>query len=231
MRILLLSDLAGKVPVLPQDHVEGSDFVLLAGDITLGAKHLSSIQRGFADAGKLLSPPIHVFYIPGNHDFPVVAQEQPWVPANFTLLHDRSIFISVPEFAREIFIIGFGGAKLGLYNNFAFSEDDMYDALFRLFQEQAEERSRSNPFTILLVHDPPCNTMLDITARHEHVGSSAVRQAIEAFQPDLAVAGHIHESPGIDKIGPTICVNAGEAKYGKHAVIVVNDDEIRVELC
>ncbi|HME52162.1 MAG TPA: metallophosphoesterase [Candidatus Lokiarchaeia archaeon] len=230
MKILLVSDFAGKVPIIPQDHLEGVDFVLLAGDITLGAKHLSSIQRGFAEASKLFPDPTRVFYIPGNHDSPIVAQVQPWVPSNFTLMHDRSITFNVSVFSRDILIIGFGGAKLGLYNNFAFSEEAIQDALFNLFQDVAEERLRGNLFTILLVHDPPFNTQLDFNAQQQHVGSESVRRAIETFQPDLAVSGHIHESPGIEMIGKTKCVNAGEAKYGKHAVIAVDGEEIHVEL-
>jgi uncharacterized protein len=41
------------------------------------------------------------------------------------------------------------------------------------------------------------------------VGSTAVRQSIEKYQPLLSVHGHIHESPGEVKIGRTLCVNPG----------------------
>ncbi|HEV8697457.1 MAG TPA: hypothetical protein VGQ89_07185 [Candidatus Limnocylindrales bacterium] len=45
------------------------------------------------------------------------------------------------------------------------------------------------------------------------VGSTAVRQAIERYQPPLALHGHIHESRGTAKIGRTLCVNPG-SEYG-----------------
>ena len=45
-------------------------------------------------------------------------------------------------------------------------------------------------------------------------GSSAVRQAIEKYQPILGLHGHIHESRGIYKLGRTICVNPG-SEYGQ----------------
>jgi uncharacterized protein len=230
MRIILLSDLGGKIPTLPPETVEGVNFVLLAGDITLGAKHLSSIQRAFVSANSLFSLATRVFYIPGNHDYPAVAQAQSFVPENFVLMHDRSFRFTDPSYSRDILIIGFGGAKLGLYNNFAFSEDDIHAVLSRLFNDVADERARENLFTILLVHDPPFNTRLDITAKHEHVGSESMRRIIETFQPNLTVAGHIHESPGIDTIGRTTCVNAGEAKYGKYGVISIDDGDIHAEL-
>ena len=41
-------------------------------------------------------------------------------------------------------------------------------------------------------------------------GSIAVRKAIEKFQPDLALCGHVHEAEGIEeKIGKTRLINVG----------------------
>jgi Icc-related predicted phosphoesterase len=40
-------------------------------------------------------------------------------------------------------------------------------------------------------------------------GSTAVRDAIERHEPALSLHGHIHESRGVRKIGPTRCVNPG----------------------
>jgi Icc-related predicted phosphoesterase len=41
------------------------------------------------------------------------------------------------------------------------------------------------------------------------VGSKAVRKMIEKYQPLIGLHGHIHESPGVYKIGRTLCVNPG----------------------
>jgi Icc-related predicted phosphoesterase len=41
------------------------------------------------------------------------------------------------------------------------------------------------------------------------VGSTAVRKAIEKYQPILGLHGHIHESAGSVKIGRTYCLNPG----------------------
>jgi Icc-related predicted phosphoesterase len=43
------------------------------------------------------------------------------------------------------------------------------------------------------------------------VGSTAVRQAIERYQPLLSLHGHIHESKGAIKIGKTLSINPGSA--------------------
>jgi uncharacterized protein len=43
------------------------------------------------------------------------------------------------------------------------------------------------------------------------VGSTAVRAAIEKYQPLLSLHGHIHESKGAIKIGKTLSINPGSA--------------------
>ena len=40
-------------------------------------------------------------------------------------------------------------------------------------------------------------------------GSTAVRAAIERYRPVLSLHGHIHESRGVAKIGPTLAINPG----------------------
>jgi Icc-related predicted phosphoesterase len=40
-------------------------------------------------------------------------------------------------------------------------------------------------------------------------GSSAVAEAIRRHQPLLGLHGHIHGSPGVRKIGRTVCINPG----------------------
>lgn len=63
-----------------------------------------------------------------------------------------------------------------------------------------------------------------------HVGSLAVRKAIEKHQPLLGLHGHIHESRGVAKIGRTICINGGSdyasgSLYG--AVIVLENGKVK----
>jgi len=43
----------------------------------------------------------------------------------------------------------------------------------------------------------------------EPVGSTAVRELIEEYQPPLSLHGHIHESRGKTRIGETIAINPG----------------------
>jgi Icc-related predicted phosphoesterase len=78
--------------------------------------------------------------------------------------------------------------------------------------------------TIFSLHCPPYGTGLDdapeLTAEMDlkdaghavkPVGSTAVREAIEKFQPALSLHGHIHEARGTKRLGRTLCVNPGSS--------------------
>jgi len=102
-------------------------------------------------------------------------------------------------------------------------EDDLY-ARVQTLAEQLE-----NPQSAIFnIHVPPYNSGLDTATEldetlkpvlvggqpHEiPVGSTAVRQLVEEYQPALALHGHIHESRGIVTIGRTVCINPG-SNYG-----------------
>ncbi len=73
-------------------------------------------------------------------------------------------------------------------------------------------------------HVPPYNSTIDMAPKLDAtlrpvyeggrpafipVGSTSVRKMIEKYQPILGLHGHIHESPGLVKIGRTQCVNPG----------------------
>lgn len=45
--------------------------------------------------------------------------------------------------------------------------------------------------------------------RFKPVGSTAVRAAIERYQPLLGLHGHVHEAHAITRIGRTVCINPG----------------------
>jgi Icc-related predicted phosphoesterase len=226
MRILLCSDFGGKIPDIPAILIKSVDFVLLAGDITMGAKSESRTEKNFIKLGEIFPESLPVYWIPGNHDYPYILEPHPWISKNFRLMHNQIFTFNLKDYACPISIVGFGGAKIGMYNNFAFTEDEIYSSLNALFHGIPNQKI----FTILLIHDPPFNTALDFTLMKTHVGSESVRKIIEKYQPNLAVAGHIHESIGIERIGRTMAINAGEAKYDHYAIIQVDNFDINVEL-
>ncbi len=74
--------------------------------------------------------------------------------------------------------------------------------------------------TVYVMHSPPWGTSLDRLYDGRAVGSRAIRDFIESRQPPLTLHGHVHESPGVDRIGRTVSVNPGDSLGALRAVRV-----------
>jgi Icc-related predicted phosphoesterase len=89
------------------------------------------------------------------------------------------------------------------------------------------------PQSIFCLHVPPIDSTLDTCPRLDDsvypprvitdgagaplmygAGSTAVRAAIERYQPLVSLHGHIHESRGVVNIGRTLAINPG-SEYGE----------------
>ncbi|HET9718785.1 MAG TPA: hypothetical protein VFP55_01775, partial [Solirubrobacteraceae bacterium] len=108
--------------------------------------------------------------------------------------------------------------------------------------QQVRDPSRA----IFMIHVPPYDSGLDTAPILDEnlrptisagdvlrgpVGSTAVRQIIEEYQPVLSIHGHIHESGGERKIGRTVCINPGsEANHGVLRGYLVDIGKKGVEL-
>jgi Icc-related predicted phosphoesterase len=118
------------------------------------------------------------------------------------------------------------------------------DALYRRIKALADQLE--DPTTAIFnLHVPPYDSGLDtanemnpdLTLKYVSgqphpvpVGSHAVRQLIEEFQPLLALHGHIHESRGEVRIGRTLALNTGSEYNSGHihgAVVALADSEVR----
>lgn len=66
--------------------------------------------------------------------------------------------------------------------------------------------------TVYVTHSPPYATTLDrLHGGITPIGSRAVRHFIDRQQPPLTLHGHIHESPGVERLGRTVCANPGDS--------------------
>ena len=96
------------------------------------------------------------------------------------------------------------------------------DELEKIITAMAEKLQRPEA-AIFNLHVPPYGSGLDqaplldtsvtpprpIVGESAPVGSTAVREAILRYKPQVGLHGHIHESRGIQKLGRTTCVNPG----------------------
>jgi Icc-related predicted phosphoesterase len=96
--------------------------------------------------------------------------------------------------------------------------------------EKVASQMKNPSQAVFNLHVPPYDTNLDIAPELDNtltpklsvtggfkmipVGSKAVRQAIEKYQPIVSLHGHIHESRSAQKIGKTMCINPG-SEYGE----------------
>ncbi|MDQ2894581.1 MAG: metallophosphoesterase [Actinomycetota bacterium] len=121
------------------------------------------------------------------------------------------------------------------------SEEQLYERLDALAQQVRDFRR-----AVFMIHVPPHDSGLDTAPLLDEnlrptvsagdvlrgpVGSTAVRQLIEQYQPLLTIHGHIHESGGERKIGDTLCINPGsEANHGVLRGYIVDIGRKGVEL-
>jgi uncharacterized protein len=83
---------------------------------------------------------------------------------------------------------------------------------------------------ILVVHQPPFNTLNDRVFFGKHVGSKSIRDFITTRQPLITFCGHIHEGAGIDMIDATRIVNPGPLPKGHYGYAELGSSGWNVEI-
>ena len=185
------------------------DLVIICGDIT----HFGSFQQAKDLLSLLTTTP--TLFIPGNCDPPGLIEVK--------LNTIESIHAKCKQIGRFSFL-GLGGSSPSPFDTpFELSENEIADIL-----NKTVENCQRSKHTVFVSHSPPKNTTVDVTFAGEHVGSISVREFIERTHPLLVLCGHIHEAMGSDNIDDTIVVNPGAARYGKCAIIDL-DETVNVE--
>lgn len=157
---------------------------------------------------------VKVYMMPGNDDRWVIDE----------VLEDSEVVVNPHERVIEV-KGGLELVSLGFSNPTPWQtprelpEDELQKKLSKLLDQAADPDA-----TILNVHAPPYGTILDLAPSLDeglrvvrksgqvemvHVGSVAVRNAIERYQPLVSLHGHIHESKGVARVGRTMCFNPG----------------------
>lgn len=172
---------------------ENVDLVILCGDFTHFGKDPENKIGPFVARGK------KVLFIPGNHeddaicDFFSEAYKVKNIHGKYVVYSDVGIFASGKAYAVGPNTI---------------SEEET----FKLLQE-SHEKIKHLRKKVMVTHNHPAGTAMAALSNIVH-GSKAVRRAIEEFQPDVLLCGHVHEAEGIEEmVGKTRVVNV--AKSGR----------------
>jgi Icc-related predicted phosphoesterase len=190
MRLLLFSDLHRDVDAAKALVDRAAD-----ADVLVGAGDFAVVRRGIGDVIDVLravSKPCVL--VPGNGESDSELREacEGW-PAAHVLHGSGTTLDGMPFF-------GLGAAV---------PVTPFGDWSFDLSEEAAEELLAPCPEGAVLVSHSPPHGHVDVS-RGRHLGSRAVRRAIERVSPRLVVCGHIHDSWGERAtLGSTLVVNAG----------------------
>ncbi len=191
MKILALSDVHGDTTFMKEMAEKGAkekvDLVILAGDIL----DFDTPKEGLI--GPFKKKGLEVALIPGNHEG--MAEIGSWVQSyNAKNLHGYSLKMG------DVGIFGCGYADVGMHQ---LSEEQFFESLKKAHSSLDGVKKK-----LMVTHVQPSESILGLGI---WPGSSGVRKAIEEFQPDIHICGHIHETHGIEEvIGKTRVINVGK---------------------
>ncbi|HBE73812.1 MAG TPA: hypothetical protein DDW31_06995 [candidate division Zixibacteria bacterium] len=213
--IISISDIHGDPEGIVRLSAELSkaDLVLVSGDITNfgGRKEAAGIIDRLGKHAK------RILAVPGNCDRPEVGK----------YLGEQGV--NLDQQAVEIGGLWFSGLGGSLpcpgRTLLEHSEDEFGSAL----DSGLGEIGKGQPF-VLLCHQPPHGTKVDRVMGGLHVGSRRIRQFIEESKPLACFCGHIHESPGVDRIGETAVCNPGPLGRGGYVRAVWRGGAISVQI-
>lgn len=164
---------------------------------------------------RLAGTPVRVFVCPGNDDFFEIDR-----------VLEGSNRIEVGEGRVIALADGYQMLSTGWSNRTPWDteREEDEDALANRIRAMLEQASAPPERLIFNLHCPPYGTNLDeapqltedlrVVAAGRvlaHVGSTAVRAAIDEIQPILGLHGHIHEARGTARLGRTLSVNPGSS--------------------
>jgi Icc-related predicted phosphoesterase len=206
LHILHLTDIHGAHFLIEEigHEIRDADLVILSGDIT----HFGRRKEASIIIEKIRRYNRNILAVSGNCDYPVVEE---YLGKEKISLHRKIV-----KYAGYT-VMGLGGSlPCPGTTPFEYTEDDVK----RWLAEMKKSINQHAPI-LFVSHQPPVNTLNDDVGNGRHVGSSAVRNFIEAKEVLLCVTGHIHEGIGIDTIDNCKVVNPGPFRTGKYAKIAM----------
>ena len=190
MKILALSDVHGDKHLIKEMAGKAAknkvDLVLLAGDFVGNDGSMEGLIGPFKEKG------IDVGLIPGNHEG---IAEVKFLAERYGVKDMHGYVLK----KGDVGIFGCGYGNIGLHQ---LDEKVVFDTLKRGNDTLKDVRTK-----IMVTHTHPEGSVLGLGV---FPGSEGIKKALEQFQPDIHLCGHVHETDGIEeKIGKTKVINVG----------------------
>ncbi len=190
MKILALSDIHGDRAFMRRMAQKGADekvdLVILAGDLV---DHTGSVEGLL---GPFIEKGLEVAVLPGNHEG----------MGEIGFLIDKYGAKNLHGYTitkGDVGIFGCGYGDIGLHQ---LTDDEFFKTLKDAHSKLGDIKKK-----IMVTHVQPSDTVVSLV----FPGSTGVRKAIEQFQPDIHICGHIHETHGIEEmLGKTKIINVGK---------------------
>ena len=199
LRILAAGDLHGDKEqarkLAEKAKKEKVDLVILTGDFTFFEQDITGIIGPFKKKG------LKILIIPGNHESLATTEflAELYKVKN---LHGEAVIY------KGVGIVGVGGSNVG--PNLMLTEKELWETIKQGFEKLEKIKKYSKLEKILIIsHTHPADTLMEKFTNF-FKGSTAIKQAIEYFKPDLVLCSHVHEAEGLEeKIGNTKIINVG----------------------
>ena len=164
---------------------EKVELVILTGDI-VGLTPGKNLIKPFKDRGQ------KVIFVPGNWE---TQEEANTLSRQYKMKNIASHYVKY----RDVGIFGIGNQDWALHPD----EERTFEHL-----KEQHEKIKNLEKKIIVSHVHAAGTKSELSGFE---GNDALRKAIDKFQPDLFISGHIHELEGIEeKIGKTKVINVGK---------------------
>jgi len=183
-RILAAGDLHGDSKLAEElakkAEKEKVDLVILNGDIT-----------GIIETENIISPFTKrhekVVFVPGNWDSTDTAA---FLSKQYGIRNIDSYYVKY----KNVGIFGASGKEI--------DEEETFKSLKKSF-----DKIKNLEKKIMVTHIHAAGTKSELSG---FSGNEGIRKAVDKFQPDLLISGHIHELEGAEeKIGKTRVINVG----------------------
>jgi Icc-related predicted phosphoesterase len=207
MKVLAVADIHGAQYrmnlVLKNIQTHHPDVVVLCGDIT-------QFGPGELATNLLNQIPVQTLAIPGNIDtFDV---DEGIAASKAINIHMKQVMV------HGIPFVGIGREI----------PSPLQDVLIADGKETKPLAEILKSTSVLVTHYPPFR-LQDRIFIGTHGGNKELRSMVDRCKPRLVLCGHIHEDPGVNRIGGTTVVNCSMGKRTEGALVEI-DDSVKVTI-
>ncbi len=201
---IVIGDLHGEISNINKvPAADQAEAIIINGDIT-NAGHKELADRILNEIQKINT---NIYAQIGNMDYSEIEK----------LLQDKgwNIHAQGVQLGQNIGLMGVGYSNPTPFG----TPSEVQDQELSKWLKHAYKDIEHLEHKIVVTHTPPIKTSMDRVSEGVHVGSQAIREFIEHYQPDICISGHIHEAIGEEFLGRTKLLNPGMFSSGRYVLV------------